>query len=213
MKRFITHSVLLLLLMGVHNTVFAATTYPYSPSEALDNFDTTYRSQYDTINADLQMVSKKATAWSSTAVLQTFQIAWADDSQNGYAFQFIDVNNPLKALRFAPTLGNGFVLSESEIDRTPEMKYGIYRAPMRLRDLVPAMKNDKKLLPLLDSLVAEDCDTIIGISLQKTITDRLVWHIEFRSQPRTDTASCNNYLVSTSAGTTTDPFFSVRLLK
>jgi len=198
--------------MGIQNTAFAATTYPYSPSEALVNFETTYKSQYDTINADLQMVSKKAAAWSSTAVLQDFEIGWTDGTENGYSFNFIDVNNPFKALGFSPTLEGGFV--QSEVNRTPAMAFGIFRVPMRLRDLIPAMKNDKKLMPFLDSLVTEGCNTSVRLTLQKTITDRLIWDIEFRSANDTadKTVSCRSYLVSTSAEKTTDPVFIVRQL-
>jgi hypothetical protein len=215
MKRFITHSALLFLLLSLQNIAFAATTYPYSPSEALENFESAYGARYDTINSDLGSVVAKASAWSPTAVLQNFTIGWADGTENGYSFTFIDVNNADKALDFHPAFEQGF--ESAEIDRTPEMAYGIFRVPMRLRDLIPAMKADEKLLPFLDSVVAEGCNTSIRITLQKTLTDRLVWRIEFRSASdvtanEAPAVTCPGYIVSVSAAKPIDPIFSIRHL-
>lgn len=212
MKKFITHSVLLFLLLGLQNTALAATSYPYSPSEVLENFESAYKPLYDQINTDLHSVNAKAFVWSSTSVLQQFTIIWADGTENGYVFNFIDVNNPVRALDFYPTFENGF--QQMEVERTPEMRYGIYRAPMRLRDLIPAMKNDTRLLPTLDSLIAEKCNTSMFVTLRKTLTDRLVWRIEFRAanDGSASAISCNSYLVSVSAEKTTNPFFSIMQL-
>jgi len=213
MKKFITHSVLLLLLLGIQNTAFAATTYPYSPSEALENFETSYKPQYDQINADLHDVVKKAATWSSTTALQNFQISWADGTENGYSFQFIDVNNPLTALLYSPTLDNGF--TQSEIARAPEMKYGIFHIPLRLRVLIPAIKNDKKLMPMLDSLISEKCNTSMFVSMHKTSTNKLIWDIKFQSENETtdQSLSCKTYQVSVSAERTTAPVFTTVQLK
>jgi hypothetical protein len=157
MKNYFFRIVLLTLLCvgpAIASPARAATTYPYSPTEVLENFETGYKPVYDRINTDLHNAMDKASLWSATSALQNFEIGWADGTENGYTFNFIDVNDDKKALLFSPTIDEGFI--QTEIDRSPDMKYGIYSVPLRLRDLVPAMKADKNLLPLLEQLIDDD---------------------------------------------------------
>jgi len=216
MKKIIFQTVLLTLLCispGIATPALAATTYPYSPTEVLTNFETTYKSQYDVINADLADSIKAAHAWSIDAALQKFEISWADGTESGYTFNFIDASgDKAKALLFYPSFESGF--KNMEIDRTPDMKYGIYSVPLRLRDLVPAMKADKKLLPLLEQLIDDDRNVSINFTLLKNSSGTLVWRVYFTSsRDANGTQAKQDYLVTVDAVKTASPVFSVLKLK
>ena len=202
----------LLCTASAATPALAATTYPYSPTEVLENFETDYKPVYDSINTDLHNAMDKASLWSNTPALQSFEIGWADGTENGYLFRFIDINDDKKALIFTPVIDGGFV--QTETNRAAEMKYGIYSVPLRLRDLVPAMKADKKLLPLLEQLIDDDRNVSIKFTLLKNSSGILVWRVYFTSSgDAAGTQAKQDYLVTIDAVKTASPVFSVLKLK
>ena len=216
MKKIICRILFLTLLCactGIAVPALAATTYPYSPTEILENFKTSYKPLYDNINADLADAIKDAQAWSPYAALQKFEISWADGTESGYTFTFIDTSgNDAKALLFYPSLDSGF--KNMEIDRAPDMKHGIYSVPLRLRDLIPAIKADKNLLPFLEQLIDDDRNVSIKFTLLKNSSGFLVWRVYFTSsRDAAGTQPKQDYLVTVDAVKTASPVFSVLKLK
>jgi hypothetical protein len=204
MKKLLSILLATILTFSCFSQAFAATTYPFSPTEVVENFETSFLPSYDQINTDLHSTMEEAKKWSPDATLGDFTIGWADGTENGYTFTFFSLNGMEgKALHFSPILDGGWY--HKEIDRPADMKYGIYNVPMRLRHLIPLIKADKTVLPTLDQLITKDDDTSIKITLKKNTSNQLFWYIEFKTS--------KNYMVKVSANNKSTPVFTIQELK
>lgn len=179
MKKFLSLllSIVSLSLVATINIASAATTAPYSPSEAVTEFENFYSSSYDQINTDRTKALEEAKKWEPNADLYQFNIWWADGTEPTYAFLFISETNKDEAYHLIKGIDG--TLSGGLIGRKPDWKYNFTGANLVLRNLIPIMKNDPTLLKTLDQYVDPSQNTSVNFTLRTNLNGRVKWFVDF----------------------------------
>lgn len=156
----------------------------------------------DELNKSLKKSHIDAKEWHTDSFLAAFNYHHNPGSMDTHKFFWLSPSNETKML-------------EDPNWTTPEEKanffthrHGIFRVPMRMRDLTKAMIQDEKLLPMLDKIFGNNSIGSISFSLTKNSANRAMWYINFthtNEDPKKDTI----YQVRVSAETKQNPDFMV----
>jgi len=193
----------------------AQLTEPFSASEILQVFDDLYQdttfsteNMYDKINTDLKEARQMAKDWDPDAGLVKF-VAHIGLKGYGYWFTFASKNKPGKIAEVVPTIMETLVLSEVSVPTTYNLK-DIEFVPLKMRDMVSALRSKTELLHILDLKIDNDRDVGAKMTLSRNINGYLRWSVDFHSSKETDDSyPSQDYQVRTSAETTQSPYFTL----
>lgn len=165
-----------LLNFGLSSMSQAATVM--KASDLIDAFSS--MAIYDSINTHLHESIDVARKWKQDSVLGQFKVHMTLESDDyGETYTYITENDRAEAFEvtFHPLNETSWITNH--IDRDKKIPQGIYRIPMRLRDVINLMKQDKELLPLLDRLYGNDSwVTGINFTLQKNADHQIFWTVK-----------------------------------
>ena len=208
MKKLLAGAITGIMLSGLAVAPALAADYPYSPTEALEKFEEFHAPHYDQINIDLQAARKLAKEWAADSELYSFEINWADGTEPGYVFTFMSFENLKDELQVFPGLDG--TLQSAKFPRRAGMRYGIFNVGHRLRNLVPTLKANNTVLPLLERRIDDYRNVGIRFTLKKNIYDRLTWYINFDASHNPDEAwNIQSYQVRVTAETDRDLYFGI----
>lgn len=201
MKRIITSLVLALLV--------PASALALSPSEKLTDFNNWLQDndQYGVNYINSQLKQTKATAheeWDDRAALYDFTF-YAPAEQDLYCEFLLSSQDTDENDYKGSCTADDTPLTEL-IDNNPDIepRFHIYRVGFLMRELVPAILEDERALPLLDSLFDEDAIVSLTFNLSKNSDNQLVWTVTF-----TDDVSGTSYLLKASAENNENPLFLI----
>jgi hypothetical protein len=212
MKKFLSLvlSIASLSLIASINIASAATTAPYSPSEAVTEFENFFSPSYDQINTDRTKALEEAKKWDAGADLYQFNIWWADGTEPTYAFLFISETNKDEAYHLIKGIDGS--LSGGIIGRKPEWKYNFTGANLVLRNLIPIMKADPTLLKTLDQYADPDHNTSVNFTLRTNLNGRVKWFIDFTSDENIESGKGKEYQVVAPADRRWETKFQIKEL-
>jgi hypothetical protein len=203
-------SIASLSLIASINIASAATTAPYSPSEAVTEFENFFSPSYDQINTDRTKALEEAKKWDAGADLYQFNIWWADGTEPTYAFLFISETNKDEAYHLIKGIDGS--LSGGIIGRKPEWKYNFTGANLVLRNLIPIMKADPTLLKTLDQYADPDHNTSVNFTLRTNLNGRVKWFIDFTSDENIESGKGKEYQVVAPADRRWETKFQIKEL-
>lgn len=156
------------------------------------------------VNESLKKAHDAATTCDTGSFLQRFDFSFDQEDKGPsreFTFAYSSVNEYKPDCEYTWFFGQS---SEGLYPPLERVKYGIFRVPVRLRDLVPALLEDKELMAQLAKLFGEKAHVSVDFSLAKNKENQLAWTVVF-----TDENSANVYKVRTMANSVETVDFSL----
>lgn len=213
MKKFLSLMLTIasLSIFATANIASAETGTPQTPTQAVTAFENFYTPMFDQINTDMkaarEMVRKD---WEPDADLYQFNI-WHGHGESSYAFIFI--SEPNKDEAYHVLRSQDGQLTGGIIGRRPEWKYNFSGANLVLRNLLPILKADAKVLPYLDTAIAQEKaagadETWVNFTLRTNLNGRVKWFLDFNN--KADLGEAKEYQVIAPAEKRWETKFQIR---
>lgn len=213
MKKFLSFvlSIASLSIFATANIASAETGTPQTPTQAVGAFENFYTPMFDQINTDMKQAREDVRKdWEPDADLYQFNI-WHGQGESSYGFIFISEGNKDEAYSITRTLDGQ--LTGGVIGRKPEWKYNFSGANLVLRNLLPILKADAKVLPYLDTAMAAEKakgadETWVNFTLRTNLNGRVKWFLDFNNHA--DLGEAKEYQVIAPADRKWETKFYVR---
>ncbi len=161
------------------------------------------QSRINRINDLLEKGLEQAKLWRPHARLQEFSLDYSlKNEAMSCVFLYSDANTPGKVFQVICPLGTQAISGVETVSTTKNN--GIYRVPLRLRDLVPALRDDITFHDLIEEKLLGDpnnADVSVNFHLKKNVTGDTIWEATF-----VDHTSGKKMIVRAKANDTTPTF-------
>jgi hypothetical protein len=182
------------------------TPYQHKALDVLNTLDTWMHEKNDSgiayINDTLKTGLSKAKVWDQSARLQEFFLDFKPNDHLNCNFTFSAVNVTDKIAKSACPLENAEITATTE--STTAKTSGIYSLSLRLRDLVPKLKEDPTFISLLKTGLLGDpqnSDINSTFRLAKNSANKTTWEVTL-----TDSTSGKSLIIKTGTDTQTPAF-------
>jgi len=132
------------------------------------------------VNASLKKSHEATAACDSRSFVQRMEFNYSQEEKGpsrDFSFIYSSLDDYNSACEYNWYFGES---SDGFYPPIARSKYGIFNVPVRLRDLVPALLKDEKLMTLMGSLFGEKAHIKTQFVLAKNTQNQLEWNVVFK---------------------------------
>jgi len=184
----------LIFTLIFHGTAMAAD--PGRITSSLTNLNNWLQNQggITEINNTLQKTKAQAhEEWSDRAALYEFNFVYSVTGDTSIEIKLSSPENEENDYKGLCVLCFGEP-ETSLIENNPDVRHNIYGVKLLMRELIPALLEDERVVPLLEEVMGKDIDVDTSFMLTKNTYNHLYWTVTF-----TDINTDKQYMVITRA--------------